>query len=107
MKRPKFSDPAAIVVIVLTVALFALALFLKGFTRELLLEAGIFLVSAKLILMAKNHADTEKRVEQQLAEIKSLLESLTQRSEALVLLPVSVSGEPLPRATPAVRPQCD
>ena len=73
MKILKSSDPWSIVIIVLTVGLFALALFLKGFTHDLLLEGGVFLVSAKLILMAKRNAETESRLEQHLTQIKELL----------------------------------
>ncbi len=73
MKVIKSSDPWSIVIIVLTVGLFVLALFLKGFTHDLLLESGVFLVSAKLILMAKRNAETESRLEQHLNQIKELL----------------------------------
>jgi hypothetical protein len=74
MQKSEFSDPAAMGVIVLTIGLFAAALMLKGFTHDLLLEGGVFLVSAKLILMAKKNAETELRLERQLREIKCLLE---------------------------------
>ena len=40
-----------ILVIALTIILFLIALFLQGFTHDLLLEAGVLLVSIKLILM--------------------------------------------------------
>jgi hypothetical protein len=73
MQMSKSSDPWAILIIVLTCGLFSLALFLKGFTHDLLLEAGIFLVSVKLILMAKKNTETEKRLEQHLTHIKELL----------------------------------
>ena len=69
----KSSDPSAVIVIILTVGLFVWALFLKGFTHEILLEAGVFLVSVKLILMAKQNCETEKRLEKQLVQIKELL----------------------------------
>jgi hypothetical protein len=59
MARLKSFDPWAYVVIVLSFGLFALALFVKGFTHDLLLEAGVFLVSIKLILMARNNAETQ------------------------------------------------
>ena len=45
-------DRGSIVVIVITFVLFVIALFTKGFTDDLLLEAGVFLVSVKLIMMA-------------------------------------------------------
>jgi hypothetical protein len=69
------SDPWTIIILVLTFALFALALVFKGFTHDLLLEAGIFLVSVKLILMAKKNQETEKRMERHLTQIKDLLAS--------------------------------
>jgi hypothetical protein len=39
-------------VILVTFILFLLALFTKGLTHDILLEAGVFLVSVKLIVMA-------------------------------------------------------
>jgi hypothetical protein len=80
MKMFRSSDPWALVVIVLSFGLFFLALILKGFTHDLLLEAGVFLVSVKLILMAKKNTDTENRVERHLTEIKELLASRYSRS---------------------------
>lgn len=73
MKAFKSGDPWTIVVIVLSVGLFGLSLAVKGFTHELLLDAGVFLVSVKLILMAANNAAAEKRLELQLTQIKELL----------------------------------
>ena len=73
MKLFKSSDPWASVVIVLTVGLFSRSLAVKGITHELFLEAGVFLVSVKLILMAGKNAATEKRMERQLRQIKELL----------------------------------
>jgi len=46
------SDPCSSVVIALTLVLFLVSISVKGFTHELLLEAGVFMVSIKLILMA-------------------------------------------------------
>jgi hypothetical protein len=73
------SDPWAMIVIVLTFALFVLALFLKGFTHALLLEAAVLLVSVKLILMAKKNAETEARLQQQLTRIEELLSGRTRQ----------------------------
>lgn len=67
------SDPWASVVIVLTVGLFGLSLAVKGFTHELFLDTGVFLVSVKLILMAAKNAATERRLELHLKQIKELL----------------------------------
>jgi len=48
----KYSDVGTISVIAITFLLFALALFTKGLTHDILLEAGILLISVKLIMMA-------------------------------------------------------
>jgi hypothetical protein len=58
---------------VLSFGLFVLALFVKGFTHEMLLEAGVFLVSVKLILMAKRNTEIEYRLEQRLTNIQEML----------------------------------
>ena len=41
-------DPWSVVVIALTLVLFVVSVFVTGFTHELLLEAGVFLVFATL-----------------------------------------------------------
>jgi hypothetical protein len=74
MKPFKSSDPWASFVILLTVGLFSMSLAVKGFTHELFLEGGVFLVSVKLILMAGKNAASEERIERQLNQIRSLLE---------------------------------
>jgi len=45
-------DRGSKIVIVITLVLFVPALFTKAFTHDLLLEAAVFLVSVKLIIMA-------------------------------------------------------
>jgi hypothetical protein len=74
----KSSDPWSIVVIVLTVALFILALFVKGFTKGLLVECGVLMVSIKLILMAKKTVEIEQNLERRLDRIENLLERKTE-----------------------------
>ncbi len=71
MNKP--SDPWSTITIVVTFALFFLALLVKGFKHDLLLETGVFLVSLKLILMAKKNTATEMRLEQRLIEIQETL----------------------------------
>jgi hypothetical protein len=73
MKAFKTSDPGSALIIVLSFGLFFLALFLKGFTRELLLEAGVLLVSVKLIRMARKNTETSNRVEAHLMHIEAFL----------------------------------
>jgi hypothetical protein len=69
----KSSDPWSIAVIVLTIALFILALFVKGFTKGLLVECGVLMVSIKLILMAKKTVAIEENLERRLDRIEQLL----------------------------------
>lgn len=64
----------SLVVIVITFILFAIALFAKGLTQELLLEAGVFLVSVKLILMAYNNSRASTEIKKELHAIKKMLE---------------------------------
>lgn len=66
-------DSGSLVVIFVTLILFTVALFTKGMTHDLLLEAGIFLVSVKLIMMAYSTSVNVKRFNRELAEIKQLL----------------------------------
>jgi protein-S-isoprenylcysteine O-methyltransferase Ste14 len=69
-------DPWSAVVIALTLVLFLVSVFVKGFTHELLLEAGVFLVSIKLILMAQKNSLSARLTVQRLERIASLLERI-------------------------------
>ena len=66
-------DLGSLIVIIITFFLFVLALFTKGLTHDLLLEAGVFLVSIKLILMAYKNSVTSKKLLGELKEIKKRL----------------------------------
>jgi len=56
----KHFDTSSLIVIAITLILFSIALFATGFTHDLLLEAGVFLVSVKLIQMTyKNGVNNE------------------------------------------------
>lgn len=70
---PKHFDFWSIMVITLTLVLFVLALLIKGFTHDLLLEAGVFLVSVKLILMSHKNSMLAIRTEKRLDQIYELL----------------------------------
>ncbi len=69
----KHFDIASLLVIAITFVLFAVALFTKGLTRDLLLEAGVLLVSVKLIMMAHKSGVRIKAIKKELAEIKALV----------------------------------
>jgi Flp pilus assembly protein TadB len=66
----------ALAVITLTFFLFAIALFTHGFTHDLLLEAAVFLVSVKLILMTYRNSIVARRLETKLDEISNRLDQL-------------------------------
>ncbi|MCU0473999.1 MAG: hypothetical protein MUC93_11670 [Bacteroidales bacterium] len=74
----KYFDPGIIIVILITVLLFTVALFAKGFTNALLLEAGILLVSIKLIMMAYRNSLNYNDLKKELNEIRRLLEEKSQ-----------------------------
>ena len=69
----KHFDMGSMIVIIVTFILFITALFTKGFTHDLLLEAGVFLVSVKLILMAFKNSNNVKIFQKDLQEIKEIL----------------------------------
>ena len=62
----KHFDTGSLIVITVTLILFVLALFAKGFTHDLLLEAAVFLVSVKLIMMAYGNSVYIKGLENNL-----------------------------------------
>lgn len=66
-------DIGSILVIVITFILFSMALFFTGFTHDLLLEAGVFLVSVKLIIMSYKSSVSSEHIKSELEEIKNLL----------------------------------
>ena len=71
MKR--YLSTADLLVIVFTFLLFAIALFTKGLTHDLLLEAGVLLVSIKIIMMNHKNIISNKVIMKELDEIKQTL----------------------------------
>lgn len=68
-------DPWSIAVILITFVLFVMALFFKGMTQDLLLEAGVFLISVKLIMLAYKSSTKLQSIENELKALKFLLEN--------------------------------
>jgi len=66
-------DRGSAVVIVVTLALFGIALGTKGFTHDVLLEAGVFLVSVKLIVLGYKNAAVSESLHRELEEIKAMI----------------------------------
>jgi hypothetical protein len=76
----KHFDVGSIIVIAITLVLFVMALFFTGFTHDLLLEAGVFLISVKLIIMAYKSSVASKDIHRELEEIKNLLKNSQERT---------------------------
>lgn len=72
-------DRGSLFIIMVTFLLFLVALFVKGMTKNLLLEAGVLLVSVKLILMAYKNSVTSERLQRELEEIKTALMILLEK----------------------------
>ena len=75
-----YFDAGSLLVILITRALFLAALYFTGFTHDLLLEAGVFLVSVKLILMSYKNAVVSGKLHNELAEIRSLIQEMNNKS---------------------------
>lgn len=67
-------DPGSQVVIAVTLVLFVAALWVKGLGHDLLLEAGVFLVSVKLIMMAYKSSRLAEELKERLDRIEALLQ---------------------------------
>jgi hypothetical protein len=63
----------SLLVIALTFILFLAALFTSGFTHDLLLEAGVLLVSIKLIMMSHKNSLSNKVLLIKIDELKKML----------------------------------
>ena len=74
MRNIHRKDPWTLVVMMVTLLLFIGALITKGLTHDLLLEAGVFLVSVKLMIMAYKNRVTADAIQNQLQEIKVMIE---------------------------------
>lgn len=77
----KYFDFGSFLIIVTTFVLFVIALFVKGFTQDLLLEAGVLLVSIKLIMMAYKTSMASKKTNQDLQEIKQMITEISVRED--------------------------
>ncbi len=69
----KHLDPASLVVLSLTRLLFFVSLAVKGITHEMLLEAGVLLVSIKLISSAYKNARLGTELNRKLDDIYSVV----------------------------------
>jgi len=80
MPRQKLLDISSYLTIAMTLVLFVVALFVKGLTHDLLLEAGVFLVSAKLVLMTYKNSASSEAILRELEQLRKLLGDRDGRS---------------------------
>ena len=78
-RTAKYLDGTSWIIVIITLVLFVTAVFVKGFGHDLLLEAGVFLVSVKLILMSYKHSVTNERLSGRLQELAALLTRIDAR----------------------------
>jgi len=78
-----YLDLGSIVVMAITLILFILALFVKGVTHDLFIEAGVFLVSAKIIIMAYKSKVAASRIEKKLDAVLAALGALEKNEKYL------------------------
>jgi hypothetical protein len=62
-------DLGSLLIAAITLCLFIAALFVKGFSHDLFLEAGVFLVSIKIIIMAYRNSVSIGRLDRKLDAI--------------------------------------
>ena len=74
----KHLDLGTQLTLAVTLVLFVIALFEKGFTHDLLLEAGVFLVSLKLVIMSYKANTNIATLDSQLITMTTSLQRIEQ-----------------------------
>ena len=75
----KYFDAGSLFVIGITFILFVVALLVKGMTHDILLEAGVFLVSVKLIMSGYKSSRNHERILAELHNISQQLDELRRQ----------------------------
>ncbi len=78
----KHFDSGSLSVILLTLVLFAVALVAKGFSHDLLLEAGVFLVSVKLVLMSYKNSVATIQLQERVDEVLKVVRQIQAGEDA-------------------------
>lgn len=81
IRMKDYFDKWTLIIILITLVLFVVALFVKGFTKDLLLEIGIFLVSVKLIMNSYKNTQYNEKLDKRLNEIKALIEKQGKKGQ--------------------------
>ena len=74
-------DLASLFIAFITFGLFMAALFTKGLTHDLFLEAGVFLVSVKIIVMAYKNSVAVDHLGEKLDTILTELAKISDQNE--------------------------
>ncbi len=74
----KHLDVGTQLTLAITFVLFVVALFEKGLTHDLLLEAGVFLVSVKLVIMSYKASVSLGAMDSQLGAMSTSLQRIEQ-----------------------------
>lgn len=77
-----YLDTASATTLAVTLLLFIVALFSKGVRHDLLLEAGVFLVSVKLVIAAHKNDLSEQAFMDRLDRIDTALSKLETHGTA-------------------------
>jgi hypothetical protein len=77
----KYFDLGSLAVIIVTFILFAAALFSKGLTHDIFLEAGVFLVSVKLIIMLFKNETAMRSIHKKLDDLQNGVKRLESHGE--------------------------
>ena len=96
----RYLDRTSSAVVFITLALFVTAVFVKGIGHDLLIEAGVFLVSVKLILMSYKQSVANERLGAGLQELTVMLARIDARLGAS-----AGPGRAVPEAPPEGRAQ--
>lgn len=79
MPRRRLLDIGSWITIAVTLVLFVVALFVEGVPHDLLLEAGVFLVSVKLVIMTYKNAIASDELKAELQRLRTALEDRETR----------------------------
>lgn len=75
----KYFDAPSLAIIVVTLGLFGAAVFTSGTLHDVLLEAGVFLVSVKLIIAAYKSKVRGDEMRARLDRIEAMLQEIRDR----------------------------
>jgi hypothetical protein len=76
----KYIDTGSLIVALITLTLFVVALFTKGLSHDLFLEAGVFLVSVKIIVGAYRNKLAVIQMDDKLNKILEVLSGKEKQS---------------------------